>query len=102
LSAEERYQRKMNRKLLSQMGDQTEYDENGDIIYTGSDDPDQLEVVNQNAERVKNQQAVQREQAKKKHQDQVRQNKEALEKDRLRKEKAKRKTQKKEKRRGCG
>ncbi|RHY47733.1 hypothetical protein DYB34_010029, partial [Aphanomyces astaci] len=96
---EELQQREKILRDYGAVGD-SEFDEDGNVIFKGSQQ--ELSAVNTNRGQGKVAQQELRDKMKKEHDAKVKREKELLEADRLRKDKAQKRTQKREKQRGCG
>ncbi|CAK4081615.1 unnamed protein product [Aphanomyces euteiches] len=101
MSKEEIYQREKLLREYGAVGD-SEFDEDGNVIFKGQKSTEDVTVVNTNRTQGKIAQQEMREKMKKEHEAKVKREKELLEADRLRKDKAKKRTQKREKQRGAG
>ncbi|RHY19560.1 hypothetical protein DYB32_010210, partial [Aphanomyces invadans] len=101
MSKEELQQREKILRDYGAIGD-SEFDEDGNVIFKGSQKTEELSTVNTNRGQGKVMQQEMREKMKKEHDAKVKREKELLEADRLRKDKAQKRTQKREKQRGCG
>ncbi|RHY85834.1 hypothetical protein DYB26_004300 [Aphanomyces astaci] len=99
MSKEELQQREKILRDYGAVGD-SEFDEDGNVIFKGSQQ--ELSAVNTNRGQGKVAQQELRDKMKKEHDAKVKREKELLEADRLRKDKAHKRTQKREKQRGCG
>ncbi|RHY07151.1 hypothetical protein DYB25_009731 [Aphanomyces astaci] len=99
MSKEELQQREKILRDYGAVGD-SEFDEDGNVIFKGSQQ--ELSAVNTNRGQGKVAQQELRDKMKKEHDAKVKREKELLEADRLRKDKAQKRTQKREKQRGCG
>ncbi|KAH9091483.1 hypothetical protein Ae201684P_011028 [Aphanomyces euteiches] len=95
------YQREKLLREYGAVGD-SEFDEDGNVIFKGQKSTEDVTVVNTNRTQGKIAQQEMREKMKKEHEAKVKREKELLEADRLRKDKAKKRTQKREKQRGAG
>ncbi|KAF0715317.1 hypothetical protein AaE_011356 [Aphanomyces astaci] len=101
MSKEELQQREKILRDYGAVGD-SEFDEDGNVIFKGSQQTEELSAVNTNRGQGKVAQQELRDKMKKEHDAKVKREKELLEADRLRKDKAQKRTQKREKQRGCG
>ncbi|KAG9405889.1 hypothetical protein AC1031_003805 [Aphanomyces cochlioides] len=101
MSKEEILQREKLLREYGAVGD-SEFDEDGNVIFKGQKPTEDVAVVNTNRTQGKIAQHEMREKMKKEHEAKVKREKELLEADRLRKDKAKKRTQKREKQRGAG